>query len=287
MHRVALGLALLLSMQIASSITGPALAGSKEDKKLTEEYWETKGFKDRFSLGFAIGRTELDATIQVNSTAVGLGTSINVESLLGLDSRDLFPGFKGYYRFSRKSAIRFAVSEYDRDGAQVTDEDIQYGDVFIPAGTFVAASADYNFLVAAYAYSLVNNGKIEAGLTAGLTAIGIDTALITSGLPNDIRASEDITLPLPVLGVYTSVTLRPKLVFSYRGSLFLLDYDRYSGSFLDLELELQWYPFKHVGFTAGIQNLSLDVQVEGKSGDFDGQVGLDFRRFDIGLRIIF
>jgi hypothetical protein len=287
MRRIVPCLAILTALTLAVATASPARGGSGKDKKLTQEYWDKKGFKDRVSLRFAVARTELDASAQVNSSTVGLGTSINFETVLGLDARDVFPGGRGYYRFNRKSAVRFALFDYDRDGARVTQEDIQFGDVFIPEGTFLAGSAAYQFMGLAYAHALVNNGKIEAGVTAGLTAVGVDLTLVTSGLPEDVAGREDVTLPLPVVGFYTSYTLRPKLVFSYYGAFFALDYDKYSGSFTDTAAMLDWYPFKNVGFSLGIQSLNLDVVVEGSEGDFDGRASLSFRGFNAAVKFIF
>ena len=279
--------ALLMIAVAALTASGPAHAKPKEDKRLTEEYWAEKGFKDRFMLSLGVGQTRIKSGAQVNSQTIGLGTSINFENAFDLDSRESSPGAVGYYRFNLKSRLDFGIFQSDRDGTRITDEDIEWEDVLIPAGTLVAGRAKYTFIGAAYSYALVHTSKVEVGLSAGLTAIATDIRLATSGLPSDVDLREDITLPLPVLGVFSSVVLRPKLVFSYGAAIFVVQYDKYSGNFIDANIGIDWYPFKHVGFGAGFTQVNLNVDVEGDAKDFDGNFTLEFRGFDLNLNIIF
>ena len=53
---------------------------------------------------------------------------------------------------------------------------------------------------------------------------------------------------------------------------FFLDYDKYAGSLVDAQVFFEHRTFKHVGFGAGLNSFSLDVEVDDDARYWDVQI---------------
>ena len=282
-YEVSRSLGACAALLLVISAGFPAI--SEEEEVDEAKYFAQRGIKDKFKLSFGGYRADFRSTVQLNSQTLGVGTSINIEDTFGMSSWDNGLHMSGYFRFSRYNRIDFGLFALEREGINVLEEDIQFGDEIFPAGTRVGAVTNWEFLALVYSHSLVNNGKVEGGVSVGLSFLSADFDLATRGLATEIQESEDVVLPIPVIGVYASHTLRPKLFFNYHALFFALNYDKYSGSMVDFNATLDWYPFKHLGFGTGFISYKLDVEVDDEEG-FDGFVDYEFKGWRVYASII-
>jgi hypothetical protein len=87
-----------------------------------------------------------------------------------------------------------------------------------------------------------------------------DVSLNSSSSGNE---GQDVLAPLPVLSLYGNFALTDRWAVGTRLDRFSLEYDKFDGGLTSLALDLQYQPFKHVGFALGYRALAIKAEVEG------------------------
>jgi hypothetical protein len=243
---------------------GPVLADE-------DPFFKKRGINDR--VGFFIGgvAARADTTVRIDSD-VGLGSTLVLEKIFGVPRQRDYPWFHFYYRFSRKHRIDVTYLKVSAEGTRILlDEEIEVGDFIFEIDAAIGAKDTTRFFDLQYRYAFVNNGKAEAGLTAGLGVVDTDFE-IYGGIRDNLgfvrTASERVseTIPLPVAGVYTDFTLTRRLFLSVEGTLLSANYAEYSGNISDTRATLRWYPSKYFGFGAGYTRTRFDIEIERDGG---------------------
>ena len=248
-----------------------ALAAERESEE-ADPFFLQRGIDDRAAFFVGGINSRADTTAQVNSE-VGIGSTLLLERLFDLPRERDYPRFQGYYRFSRTHRLDFRYMRVSSSGTStLLDEEITVGPLTFELGAAIGAKQETRFGVVDYRYAFVNNGKAEAGLSAGLGIIDIDLEIfgeigVSPGpiLTASERFSE--TIPLPLAGVYTDFTLTRRLFLSVEGLLFAANYDKYSGDVSDVRAALRWYPVKFFGLGLAFNRTRIDVDVERNRGD--------------------
>jgi hypothetical protein len=113
--------------------------------------WE----KGSIALGGFISTTK--SQFQLNSETLGVGTMVDLEDGLGLDSDYTSFRVDAFYRMgsTRRHQLELHYYQSNRDGARVTQQDYQIGDQVFPAGTGVSSELDLWFANLNYSYALV------------------------------------------------------------------------------------------------------------------------------------
>jgi hypothetical protein len=229
----------------------------------------------------------LDSTIALEPSGLGAGTTIDLEQLLGLGSREKVFRFRGYWRFTPKHRLTFGGYRIDRSATGVIDEDIQWGDEIIEADATVDTTFDALSLDALYGYSMVHTSKIESGVSAGISSLDVSTSLFgtdnTTGETSGQGAS--VFLPLVVVGVYSNVTVKPKWFFEYYLNVFTGSYDRVGGNLFDFGISSSYFPTKHFGIGVGYYVYRIDIDVE--SSDYSGSIDYTNRGLNAYLTFAF
>jgi hypothetical protein len=252
----------------------PALA---ENPASNDTPWE----KFSLNLGYFISNTETDFRL-----GSGLGVSVDVEDLLGLDTTNSVFRVGASWRFTdnRRHRIDFQWFSFRRDGTRTIGEDIVYEDKdgneqVIEAGTEVEASFDFDIYKAAYSYSFFQDDRIDLAGSFGLYVMPIDFGFEATGLLN-VGGSERFTAPLPVFGIRGDVAITPKWYLRSGLQAFYLEIGEFTGSILAANVAIEYLPWKHFGFGLGFDSLSVHVEADGKDYpaiDFKGEVDFDYR----------
>ena len=218
---------------------GPLAQASDERSSGDDSFFGQRGIDDRaaFFIGGINSRT--DTTAQIDSQS-GIGTTLLLERLFALPRERDYPRFQAYYRFSRKHRLDFRYLRVSSAGTNTLFEDeIVVGPLTFQLGASIGASQKTRFGAIEYRYAFVNDGRAEAGISAGLGVVDLDLEIfgeagITPG--PIVMASERVneTVLLPVLGVYTDFTLTRRLFLSVEGLLFTTNYSKYSGDVSDV-----------------------------------------------------
>src|SRR4030095_3776345 len=83
----------------------------------------------------------------------------------------------------------------------------------------------------------------------------------TTGGRTSVEGAET-TLPLPALALRAEFQLIPKLFLNASVDAMYLDISDFKGSLLDVNLGLEYRPWKHVGFGLGYNGMAVNVEAE-------------------------
>jgi len=252
------------------------------------ESGETHYLGDRFSIRFIGGLVDLNTDAAAGR---GLGALIDLEDVLGFDERISTFGLEGFYRFTknRKHMIRFGYGNFDRDAHAVIEGSVPildlefFGEV---ASQFVNQVAQFE-----YQYSFINNGKTEAGITAGLAVFKYELALagevVINGDPDGstLRSeSVGVIAPVPSLGFFINQAFRKDLILEIRTSAIDLSFGEHSGRVFSTWANLTWFFSRHVGVGLGL--FGSDVAYE-KAGDTKIKVEIRQSAINANLTFVF
>lgn len=222
---------------------------------------------------FFVTRAQTTVSLAATAGVFAAGTIINFEEDLGVSSRESVPRIDGYYRFGKRSRVDFSYFNIERSGTASAPYDIDFGDIFIPAGTpLVKSFFNEEVLKATYGLSFYNAPKAEIGLSAGLFIANLGVGMTAPTLDTSDKAEG--TAPLPVVGAYLRYNISRRWRFTAKGDFFYLVVGDYKGSLVDLRLNLEHQTFKNVGFGFGFNGIqtSLDATDGNLTGSFQNTI---------------
>jgi len=252
---------------------------------------DTTWKKFSLSLGYFIANT--DTSVRLGS---GLGVSVDMEDLLGLDTTNSAGRVNASWRFTdnRRHRLDFEWFSFRRDGSRTIGEDIHYEDIdgndqVINAGTRVESFFDFDIYQLAYSYSFFQDDRVDLAGTLGLYVMPIDFGFNATGLIN-VGGSESFTAPLPVLGVRIDFAITPKWYFRSGLEVFYLEIGEFAGSILDANVAIEYLPWKHFGFGLGFDSLNVKAEADGDDYpgiDFKGEVNFHYTGLQLYAKLYF
>jgi hypothetical protein len=222
---------------------------------------------DRFFIGLGGYWSSSNTQARLDSPS-GLGTTIDFEDALGLDSSKVVPQALARWRFTNRWRLELEHFQLDRDRTRTTSDDIQWGDETFPAGTSITTEFDFAVTRLSCGYSFFKRQDKELGVALGFHLTDIQARLSSSGGANTDDGK--LLAPLPVISMYGQFALTDIWAVSGRMDAFRISYDEYSGHVYSLGLDLLCQPWRHFGF--GIGWRGLDVQVAAEKSDWSGEV---------------
>jgi hypothetical protein len=267
-------------------IHGTALA-----KPIGEEEKYNHMLDDRFSLWIGGFFPKVESTIRLDS-ALGPGDEISFENFLGLeDSKTtLWGGFR--WRISRRNQLEFEFNNLNRSGSVSASTDpIDVGEETIQAGARIDTTFDLSLARITYGFSVIRKQKhdlaVKGGVHMAFTSLEIDAmgAIIdvddpTNNLCGQLIDSEcdfkvesdDYTVPLPHFGLSYTYAFTPHWGLRAQGLGFAIKINDIKGVMTELDLDLHYQPWKHVGIGGGFRFWDLNIEDTGDSflqGEFD------------------
>ena len=267
----------------------PAIAD--EDRPAKSDTWK------RAYLNFGYYLATLDSSFRLGDQNLGLGLELDVEGLLGLDTTDSSFRIDGGYRFgrTRRHKVEFGWFRFHRDGSTTLDKEIEVPELPDGSGGGTIGPGElesvFNFDVIelTYSYSFVFDKRVDLNLGAGFYIMPIEfgyTGFINGSPQNTIR--ESITAPLPVIGLGFDFAITPKWYIRQDADLFYLEFDNYTGGIANLMFALEYLPWKHVGFGAGLNWMDVFVEADKETDvpgvDFIGDVEFSYFGFLLYLK---
>lgn len=248
-----------VSAGVALALLSPLEAGAQEDE-----------LPDRFALNVgAFYILDSDTEFAAKSRTGVLGTSINFERDLSGDDSATAPRIRGYYRFNPHHRIDFSWYKIDRDGSRSVNREIRFGDATFPVNIGVESSVDMEIGKLAYTWSFYHVEKVELGLSIGAYIMSYEFALRNTS--RTIVENKSINEPLPVFGLRMDYTINPRWHVLFDVETFYIELrDELRGSLDDLQLAVEYRPFRHVAFGASANRLAIDVKAE--EHDYRGSV---------------
>lgn len=223
---------------------------------------------DRFALklgGYAVQDTR--TRVRVDKSGGILGTVLDLEDTLDVDSTADVARLDGYYRFNPRHRLVFSYFKIDRDGTAGLLEDVQFGDELFGAGARVNTDIESEVLKVGYSYSYIHVKQFEFGIGAGLHVTNTEVSM--KGTNTSQSEDVDGTAPLPVVSGSGRFDLTPKLRVQAKYDLFFLSTDSYDGTFSDFLLSLEHQTFKNAGFGLGFNRINIDFETD--DGEWRGE----------------
>jgi hypothetical protein len=205
------------------------------------------------------------ANVSVGGPVLGAGTNLDfTQTLGGRDSTDAFR-IDSLYRFNEQHAIGFSWYRVGLSGQKNLNQQIQIGDQIISAGAFTQTSLSFNVWRLLYDYSFYRNDKVELAFSPGLYMMETKFNFAGHGTINGSSGSttlvnQQLTVPLPSLGLVVNYNITPKLQFQSRYDFFYLTIANYSGTMFELYGGLEYRIFKQFAMGAAYDRLSANLR---------------------------
>jgi hypothetical protein len=210
---------------------------------------------------------DIDTTVRFD-VAGNPGAPVSYESELGLD--DEVSQFRGRLAVrlggTRRHEVELVYLTTERDNLQVIDESIDLGEIVIPPGAEVFASAESQDFELNYKYYFLLSETGELGFIVGAHLLQYETVVGTSFEIPDVDlivrtgVISDETAPVPLIGLMGDWEFAPK--WHLNGSFKWIDakYDVWDGFFIELQAAVEHQTWKHGGFGIGYSFDDLDVK---------------------------
>lgn len=261
MPQGALGLA-VATLLAAVGIAQPAAA---DDTNLIT----SKGYA---SLGTF--SNESDLTVRLDGSA-GDGTDVDWNQTFG-NIDDMVFRLDGLWRFTEKHHLRMMYTDFSREREATLEEDIDWGDDTILAGSTLGAEFGFSIIEGAYEYALKHDENLELALSAGLHWVSTDFKLrykiLTPGstVEDTVGRDSSTDLPLPVFGGRALWHMGHDFYLDATVQWFALSIDEYDGDLINYRAAVIWQPKKWIG--VGIGYDSFDVNLDIDKDKFKGSV---------------
>lgn len=262
--------------------TAPALTADSFTEKDAPEIDEKTGERyapnlyRKFGIsGGAAAYDDFTTNVRVSGNLVG--TSIDFEDFLALDDSTTIARFDAYYNFNKRHRIDASYYDIRRSGSRTVAEDIQFGDVLIPAGT-IESFFNTRIFKLAYRYNFVADTRTVIGASFGAHVMGID-----AGLRNENDSAEEsfnVAAPLPLVGLHGAYALSDTWSLNASYEFLKFDIEAYRGFIGDLRLTVENDLFEHFGWGVGFNGFKVDGNIEG-----DGRLEADLEYGYQGLML--
>jgi hypothetical protein len=250
-----------------------AIAGSLATPVFAEQvpqllYEQRRGLSDRWNIRAGTFVKNFTTVARLDQQELNFGTEIPLEDVLGLerDSHDF--SLDGYYRLGRKQRLVFGFTDWRRSSTVTLSEEIDWGEIEFPPEAQVTTSFDEWMLKFAWKYSVINNGTIDFGFSAGLTTFNYKIALSGDARvtgPNGEVGTEfaieeqDLIAPVPLVGGHFEWTIRPRLFLSLTGEWFRIKIGDLKAGVSDAQVSVDYYFTKNFGIGVGYHVVKTDV----------------------------
>jgi len=271
------GLTLICLIVCILTLTVAPLSQAEEKAETPQENTEAKPFQDKLMIrggwAYVFGAT---ANVAVGGPLLGVGASIDFTQTLGGDtSTDAFR-IDTLYRFNERHALGFSWYRVGLGGDKLLTQSIQIRDQVVSAGAATQTSLSFNTYRLIYNYSFYRNDKVELAVSPGLYMMktnfnfaGQGTITPPGGSPTPgsvVIVNEQLTLPLPSIGLVANYNITKKLQFQSRYDVFYLSLGNYAGSMFEFYAGLEYRIVNHFAMGAAFDRLQADLRGNGHTG---------------------
>ena len=258
------GLVLLAVSILTLALTPMTWAEEKTDSQTP--------FQDKLMIrggwAYVFGAT---ANVAVGGPVLGVGTNVDFTQTLGGDSSTDAFRIDTLYRFNERHAIGFSWYRVGLSGEKNLNQQIQIRDQRIEAGAATQTSLSFNTYRLIYNYSFYRNEKVELGVSPGLYMMKTNFHFAGQGTVNGTAGSvalvdEQLTLPLPSIGLIANYNITPRLQFQSRYDVFYLSIGNYSGSMFEFYGGLEYRIVQHFALGAAYDRLQASLRGNGHQG---------------------
>jgi len=247
----------------------------------------TGNLPGRFSIsvGGFLG-ADLDTKLRLDGTQGNLGTTIDLESLLGLKSSA--QSFTGgiTWRPHRRHQLSLSYYGIGRTNSKPLNRDITIGDSTWTLNTKVNSTFNTDYATLGYRWSPILTSRVSAGLTLVIPVVFVSTGLNVnaSGAQAEVKRKEDVTVPVPLPGVHATFRLARQFWIDSRFQYLKLTVFGVTADVIDYVVGLHYYPFSHLGIAGGLAGNNMSISGEGDV--LKGKITYDVLAVTLGLTYV-
>lgn len=276
-------------MSVRTLTVGLCLVLVQQTALAEKPEWRESPLGHRFDIGVSAFFADVETTVRLDGPNGELGTTVNFERALGLDSTKTRPLVGLKWRFFKRHSLRFDYFNLDRSGDQINEIEIRFGDVVFPIDNIPLESfVDIEVYNLGYDFSILFDEKKNWYVGLGLSLQDFEVGIRT----NDDVISEagDATAPLPTFVTGFQYAFTPKWILDLNYGWLEVDVDFDSGSTFDgsinaINAGVAWQVFKHVGFHAEYRY--FDVEIDVQDPNFTGSMDYQYKGPSIGIDAYF
>ena len=228
-----------------------------------------------------------EATVAKGGPALGVGTSVDFTQTLGGDTSTDAVRIDSLYRFNERHAVGFSWYRVGLSGEKSLNQTIQINDQIIKAGATTQTGLSLNTYRLLYNYSFYRTDKVELAFSPGLYVIKTNFNFAGQGTINNNPGqatviNEQVSVPLPSIGLVVNYNITPKFQFQSRYDYFYLNIGQYTGQMFELYAGLEYRIHEHFALGAAYDRLSAELKGSGSQG-FNADFGYNLAYFYASL----
>ncbi len=232
---------------------------------------------ERFSVNLGGFLTSINSDISIDGQEMGLGINLNLEDALGLSTSNTVIRGEAEYNFGskRRSYIRMGYFGLFRNASKTLETQLEIGGSVFPIGTEIDSKYNMQIIRGMYDYAFFKDERIMLSVSAGLYVLPMDFSIRTVEVINE---SAKIIAPLPVLGFRNTFFIAPKVILKQNFEFLYLRTGSFKGLISDLNMWVEYNPFKHFGFGLGFNTFRYNFTAYESLGnrDFQGSISTGF-----------
>ncbi len=216
----------------------------------------------------------LDSDVSIGSERLGIGASIDVEEALDLETSLSVFRAEALYRFDRRRRHQIDLKYFDfrRKATKNLTKDIEFRDKIYSIGTDVDSFFNIRVFKASYGYAFFQDDRFSMSASLGLFITPIEFGADADKIGSE---DEDITAPLPVLGLNVDFALTPKLFIKQNIEFFYFEINDFIGTLTSANVALEYNAWKHLGLGIGYDIFRFRIESQGEDYpgiDFTGKI---------------
>jgi hypothetical protein len=212
-----------------------------------------------------------NANVAKGGPVLGVGTSVDFTTTLGGDTSTDAVRIDSLYRFNDRHAVGFSWYRVGLSGEKSLNQTIQINDQTIAAGATTQTGLSLNTYRLLYNYSFYRNDKVELAFSPGLYVIKTNFNFAGQGNINGNPGvatviNEQVSIPLPSIGLVVNYNISPKFQFQSRYDYFYLEIGQYTGSMFEFYAGLEYRIHEHFALGAAYDRLTAGLKSSGSQG---------------------
>ena len=231
----------------------------------------------KFYLQLGIFSPRKDIDISFDGSLGGENESIDFEEQLNLAATEDIFSWEFIWRFGEKWSLRTQHFKSDTQQRAVLEEDIEWGDAIIQAGSSVETGTSLELTRVFFGWSLDSAQQVDAGVGLGFhlldTGAFINRDIITDfGELSAVSASG----PLPNIGAWYYYSPSKSWVFGGRLDWFEASVGDYAGGITNVAIGANYQFAENIGFGVNYQLFHLGADIK-KSTVWRGRLETAFQ----------
>jgi hypothetical protein len=220
--------------------------------------------RERASILLGMFITDRATSARLDSNNGDAGSDIDLEDDLGLEDSTTVGRFGGYYWFNPRHRLDFSIFDLSRDASRTIQETIDFGDQTFQINTVVNTSNDLTITKVDYTFAPLSRPRGFLGVIGGLY---VSSTKLSLSSPNVGAAeSEDVTAPLPVLGVRGEYRATDRIALRGAIQWFGIDTGDVGGRLVDTYIGADYTFGERFAVGLALNDVSLSVEATDDTG---------------------